>query len=630
MTTGIDPARLQRLEETAERARELLLSQRTAGGHWVGELSSSALSTATATAALALALDAAPEHAAELLPLVQGGRSWLAEHRNADGGWGDTVDSPSNLSTTALGWMALGIRIDADEPGEVTLAHRDAARWIEECAGGRDAPRLARALAEIYGEDKTFAVPILSACAIGGAFAGDDGDPWRSVPRLPYELAALPQGLFRFLGLPVVSYALPALIAIGQAIEAHRPSRNPLTRGLRIATRASTLRVLERIQPENGGFLEATPLTSFVLLSLISIDEAGSRVAQRCGSFLTASVRTDGSWPIDTNLATWTTTLAVGALGEALPEEERTSLRAWLLAQQGRERHPYTGAAAGGWAWTDLPGGVPDADDTPGALLALHALGGHTPETRAAAAAGLRWLADLQNRDGGIPTFCRGWGKLPFDKSCPDLTAHALRAWAAWSDPAAGDAGDDTLTHADAARRARRFLVADQRADGAWVPLWFGNQEEEGLLNPVYGTSRVLRAAGAGSLPAGPASTASVASVADAAWRAALERGLAWLVGVQKADGGFGGGPRSTASLEETALALEALCDCHVAGLAHPELEHAIGAAADWLVTATDEGRRFRTRPIGLYFARLWYSERLYPLVYGVSALERARRILAP
>ena len=37
-------------------------------------------------------------------------------------------------------------------------------------------------------------------------------------------------------------------------------------------------------------------------------------------------------------------------------------------------RHPYTGAAPGGWAWTDLPGGVPDADDTPGALLALVAL----------------------------------------------------------------------------------------------------------------------------------------------------------------------------------------------------------------------------------------------------------------
>jgi squalene-hopene/tetraprenyl-beta-curcumene cyclase len=36
----------------------------------------------------------------------------------------------------------------------------------------------------------------------------------------------------------------------------------------------------------------------------------------------------------------------------------------------------------------------------------------------------------LQNRDGGIPTFCRGWGA--FDRSSPDITAHALRARAAW------------------------------------------------------------------------------------------------------------------------------------------------------------------------------------------------------
>src|SRR5581483_874435 len=54
----------------------------------------------------------------------------------------------------------------------------------------------------------------------------------------------------------------------------------------------------------------------------------------------------------------------------------KEELRAWLLHQQYRERHPYTGADPGGWAWTDLPGGVPDCDDTPGALLALHHLAG--------------------------------------------------------------------------------------------------------------------------------------------------------------------------------------------------------------------------------------------------------------
>src|SRR6266436_6288752 len=48
-----------------------------------------------------------------------------------------------------------------------------------------------------------------------------------------------------------------------------------------------------------------------------------------------------------------------------------SAIQGWLLRQQYRVEHPYTHAAPGGWAWTDLPGGVPDADDTAGAVLAL-------------------------------------------------------------------------------------------------------------------------------------------------------------------------------------------------------------------------------------------------------------------
>ena len=85
-------------------------------------------------------------------------------------------------------------------------------------------------------------------------------------------------------------------------------------------------------------------------------------------------MRPDGSWPIDTNLATWVTTLSINALaaaGELDQLDRKDELRDWLLKQQYKKRHPYTGADPGGWAWTDLPGGVPDADDTPGAILAM-------------------------------------------------------------------------------------------------------------------------------------------------------------------------------------------------------------------------------------------------------------------
>src|ERR1700755_1807764 len=89
----VDPERLRAVYQTS---RDALLAERTPEGHWVGELSSSALSTATAVMALHLA-DGARQAA-----LIEGGLSWLASHQNADGGWGDTVKSFSNISTTML------------------------------------------------------------------------------------------------------------------------------------------------------------------------------------------------------------------------------------------------------------------------------------------------------------------------------------------------------------------------------------------------------------------------------------------------------------------------------------------------------------------------------------------------
>src|SRR5439155_8918453 len=207
------------------------------------------------------------------------------------------------------------------------------------------------------------------------------------------------------------------------------------------------------------------------------------------------SAREDGSWPIDTNLSTWVTTLSVNALATdssfALPADQKNAILQWLLEQQYQVEHPYTHAAPGAWAWTDLSGGVPDADDTPGALIALHHTGADDPKVCAAAAAGVRWLLDLQNRDGGIPTFCRGWGALPFGRSGADLTAHAVRAWIRWR----AELGPDLQGRIDRALgRALDYLRRAQRRDGAFVPLWFGNQYAPGEENPTYGTSRVLLA----------------------------------------------------------------------------------------------------------------------------------------
>ena len=491
--------------------------------------------------------------------------------------------------------------------------------WLKQSVGSLEPASLVPAIEDRYGKDRTFSVPILMMCVLAGRLGGDDG--WRWVKALPFELAAFPRRWFGALNLPVVSYALPALIAIGQVRHHHRPTRNPFARLLRRLTRQRTLDVLTHLQPGNGGFLEATPLTGFVTMSLAGMGQVNHPVTRKGINFLMRSARRDGSWPIDTNLATWVTTLAVKALAEnsnPLSVAAQNKIRNWLLAQQFQYKHPYTDAAPGGWAWTDLPGGVPDADDTAGALLALRHLGEVDAPARSAAAAGVTWLLGLQNRDGGMPTFCRGWGALPFDRSSPDLAAHALRAMAAWSRELPGELQRRTEA---AIGRGIRYLTTTQQADGSWSPLWFGNQFAPREQNLTYGTARVvtaLQALAANSVVIPPE---------------LRTKGIQWLLATQNPDAGWSGFRGGPSSVEETALAVEALAGS-LAGqpfdpsVSIPQIKAAVESGAKWLIARVTSGEWLKASPIGFYFANLWYYERLYPMIFTVGALSRTAAAL--
>ena len=596
-----------------ERLAARLLGARAAPDHWEGRLASSALATGTAALALALAARHGHHERDWLRGAAAAGLAWLVRHQNADGGWGDTTRSRSNISTTAIVWAVLGAEAAGPVDGTGQAVQR-AAVWLRTAAGDLTPGALAAAVLRRYGRDRTFSVPILTVLALTGRLGDEERDAWRMIPQLPFELAALPHHWFPHLRLPVVSYALPALIAMGLVRHRLAPSRNPIARLLRAGVRRRTLRVLADIQPSRGGYLEATPLTSFVVMSLAAAGEVRSRVVDRGVRFLVESMRDDGSWPIDTHLATWVTTLAAGALADAgaLAEAEAEAIGRWLINQQSVHRHPFTHAAAGAWSWTPLEGGVPDADDTSGALLALRRLTAH-PDARAiaSAAAGLRWLLDLQNRDGGVPTFCRGWGTLPFDRSTPDITAHALQAWSAWASDVAEPLRATLVT---AAARAVHFLRATQRPEGAWAPLWFGNEAAPDEENLVYGTSRVLLG------------LQSALARQQAPAVAARRRAIAWLLESQQPDGGWGGAPGVPATIEETGVALSALAQDE-SDTDRTRLTGALARGIEWLAEATTAAE-LPAAPIGLYFARLWYFEPLYPAIFalaGVAAVSARR-----
>jgi hypothetical protein len=160
--------------------------------------------------------------------------------------------------------------------------------------------------------------------------------------------------------------------------------------------------------------------------------------------------------------------------------------------------------------------------------------------------------------------------------------------------------------------------------------------------------------------------------------------GVAWLLAAQDGAGAWGGSPAAQASIEETALAVEALAavlnslrggqscpprmprtsvrggqDCpprggsgypprfadsptetmprqqrpgHATlaedpGIPLESVKAALARGTEWLIRRTGEGTQFPPAPIGFYFAKLWYYERLYPVIFTVAALERVRQI---
>ncbi len=566
-----------------QKAKETLLNLREPSGDWAGELSSSAVSTSTAAYALQLADE--KRFSEEIL----GALTWLKNTQLPDGSWGDTPESKGNLSATILSLAALNKYKNDDDFAEVYLF---AKKYLAQFLDFSSAKKFSKSVLKYYGKDLTFSAPILAMCASSGLLEAQN--PWGFVPRLPFEFAAFPNAFFAFLRLPVVSYAIPALVCVGFAKAAHSGFFSRFTK--RILEKKLLSKIL-KMQPSSGGFLEATPLTSFCAICLKAASLQESQVFKNAIKFILKERRQDSSFPIDTNLSQWLTSLSSSALADFLSASEKENLSSIILSRQLKTTHSFTGAKAGAWAWIPTDGGVPDADDTAAALCALFELSGDKkflPQIKN----GLEWLMNLQNSDGGMPTFCKGWSRMPFDKSCADITAHAHKAFSLWED-FADDAFKSKMQNCIVG--FEKFLERSQNLDGSWLTLWFGDQDCQEGVAPTYATAIVLEHLGA-----------------NVSQKIYAKKGAKFLCDTQNADGAWGGGRNVKSKKIITARVLSALCN-------YPEHKSEI-------LKGLEGFRKFHGNcddAIGLYFSKLWYSEKLYSPIFELNAYKAISKLFA-
>jgi squalene-hopene/tetraprenyl-beta-curcumene cyclase len=203
-----------------------------------------------------------------------------------------------------------------------------------------------------------------------------------------------------------------------------------------------------------------------------------------------------------------------------------------------------------GWVFEYNNKWNPDVDDTAMVLLALRKIPTDNPKRRDECfQRGLKWMMTFQCRDGGWAAFDKDCTKsilekVPFadhnamlDPECADITARILELL--------GYENFDR-DHPQV-KKGIQFVKQHQESDGSWYGRWG--------VNYIYGTWQVLRGMRA------------LKWDMSEPW---LQRGKAWLEGVQLEDGGWGercntyddpvfkGQGPSTAS--QTAWAVMGLC----------------------------------------------------------------------
>ena len=223
----------------------------------------------------------------------------------------------------------------------------------------------------------------------------------------------------------------------------------------------------------------------------------------------------------------WDTSLTVNALVESGLSPGHPALHRaaeWLVERQilvtgdWQVKRPFL--QPGGWAFQYHNDIYPDLDDTAMVLMAFEKVVGPDPDRlRFAKQRGLGWFLGMQGEDGGWASFDADNNRLylnniPFadhgallDPSTEDLTGRGIELLG-------------TLGYSRdfaPARRALHFLRHTQRHDGPWFGRWG--------VNYIYGTWSVMR---------------GLRAIGEDMGQDYVQRAVRWLEQRQNEDGGWG------------------------------------------------------------------------------------------
>ncbi|MBW4576344.1 MAG: squalene--hopene cyclase [Aphanothece sp. CMT-3BRIN-NPC111] len=287
--------------------------------------------------------------------------------------------------------------------------------------------------------------------------------------------------------------------------------------------------ILERQEATGdwGGIIPAM-LNSLLALRCLDYDAADPIVERGLQAVDRFAMETEDTYRVQPCVSpVWDTALVMRSLVDSgLAANHPALVRGgeWLLSKQILDYGDWAiknrQGKPGAWAFEFENRFYPDVDDSAVVVMALEAV--QLPNEKlkkAAIARTVNWIASMQCKAGGWAAFDvdndQNWlNYLPYadlkamiDPNTADVTARVLEMLGRYN------------LSMDAARveSAIAYLNREQESEGCWFGRWG--------VNYIYGTSGALTA---------------LSAIAPQTHQLSIERGAAWLVSCQNADGGWG------------------------------------------------------------------------------------------